>query len=159
MTPNYCRPSDGRTPVRFHSSIFVRRPELDYWSVEGRIEKGSAELPCKRRWASLGSYGMSSFMSSFSPSIKKSRYINGFTSSVNVFSSFSRLLTCLQCGLQERTSDQLFSKSLCIPDSSYRALCCPSLFFVFSVDCGFGDDRSKIGTELGSVFSTWVIIP
>jgi hypothetical protein len=124
---------------------------LDYWSVEVTIEKGSAELPWKRRWPSLGSYGMSSF----SPSIKKSRYINGFTSCVNVFSSFSRLLTCLQCGLQERTSDQLFSKSLCIPDSSYRALCCPSLFFVFSVDCGFGDDRGKIGTELGPVFGTW----
>jgi len=73
--------------------------------VEVTIEKGSAELPWKRRWPSLGSYGMSSF----SPSIKKSRYINGFTSCVNVFSSFSRLLTCLQCGLQERTSDQLFS--------------------------------------------------
>jgi hypothetical protein len=32
----------------------------------------------------------------------------------------------------------------------------PSLFFVFSsVDCGFGDDRGKIGTELGVVFRTW----
>jgi hypothetical protein len=66
-----------------------------------------AELPRKR--GNDVSLPLEATALSLFPSPKESRYIKGFTSAVDVFSSFSSLVYLrTQCGLQERTLISFF---------------------------------------------------